>query len=508
MTEPGTHDSRQASGESAATSTDAELVLPARASIRRNIAQMTSAQAVTFLLALVLAVAVPRYLDPEWVGTIQVAASLWAIASIASIGTTMYLQLQLARDAREGLPLVGTVVVVRTGVQILAAGALTAYTYFAGSGRDFAIVVAITGTSVLLTAYTEVFSSAFYGLERMATPATAAIATKVLTVVGVLSVISLDLGVYGILSVGIVASAISLGFLVRRFHQVGRTDFSRWRGAWMAVIAASIPFTMVHLANTVYRQTDVIIISTVAGNRDVGWYAAGDVLIGTLLFPATVVLASVFPSFGRLHAHDPDGLVSLVTRTFSLLILVAVPIGLGTALVGPTFAPVLLGDDYSGTGEVLAVMGPVLILTYGTTLVSQVALASGRGKFWTLLLFLAAGMTIPLDLVLVPWASDRFDNGAIGGALAYVLTELTQFVVGVAFITPFLVSRRSLWTTSRVLAAGGVMCVVVWPVREMFVLIPAVVGAVAYGGAIFALRVVDDYQRHLIRTTVARIRPR
>jgi O-antigen/teichoic acid export membrane protein len=445
------------------------------------------------------------------VGTVRVAASLWAIASIVSIGTTVYLQLAIARHVPGVRSLVGTVVTIRSGLHVLAAVGLAGYVYVTGTdgdGRTFALVLVITGTSVLLGSYNEVYSAAFVGFERMATPARSAIAAKVLTVIGVLSVVQLDLGVYGIVAVGIPAATVSLAYLVSQFHLIGRTDFSRWRVDWRPVLIASIPFTMVHLANTVYRQTDVIIISNVAGTRDVGWYAAGDVLIGTLLFPASIVLASVFPSFGRLHAQDGDGLVDLVRRSFWLLFIVAVPIGFGTAIVGPSFAPLVLGEDYSGTGEVLAVMGPVLVLTYGTTLISQVAIATGRGKFWTVVLFVAAAMTIPLDIALVPWTSDRFDNGAIGGALAYVVTELTQYIIGVVVIVPYLVSGRSLWRATRILVAGLLMCAAVWPVRETFVIVPAAVGALVYAAACFGFRVVDGYQRQLIATALGRLRVR
>jgi O-antigen/teichoic acid export membrane protein len=482
-----------------------------RASIRRNIAQMTFAQGVTFALAVVLSVVVPRYLAPESVGTVQLAASLWAIASIVSIGSILYLQLQIASNAPGVRSLVGTVLCIRSGLHLLGAVALAGYVFVTtrdGDGGTLALVIAITGTSVLLSSWAEVYSSAFVGFERMATPARSAIAAKVVTVVGVLTVVELDLGLYGILCVGVMASTLSFGYLLSKFHQLGRTDFSRWRVDWRPVLVASIPFTTVHLANTVYRQTDVIIINNLAGARDVGWYAAGDVLIGTLLFPASIVLASVFPSFGRLYAHDQPSLVDLVGRSFWLLFMAAVPIGFGTALVGPTFAPFLLGEDYAGTGEVLAVMGPVLVLTYGTTLISQVAMATGRGRFWTVLLFAAAAMTIPLDMVLVPWAFDRFDNGAVGGALAYVVTELTQYIVGVVVIVPYLVSVRSLWRAARIVAAGLLMCVAVWPVREMFVLVPAAVGALVYAAAVFVLRVVDDYQRQLIATVLRRLHVR
>jgi hypothetical protein len=74
----------------------------------------------------------------------------------------------------------------------------------------------------------------------------------------------------------------------------------------------------------------------------------------------------------------------------------------------------------------------------------------------------------------------------------------------VAVVAPFLISRQSVWRTVRVLAAGAVMCVVTWPVRDLFFLVPAAIGAVVYTIAVYAFRVIDDYERQMLASMLAR----
>ena len=45
-------------------------------------------------------------------------------------------------------------------------------------------------------------------------------------------------------------------------------------------------------------------------------------------------------------------------------------------MVGPTFAPLLFGSAYDGTGTALMIFGPVTILTFGTTLFATVAMGN------------------------------------------------------------------------------------------------------------------------------------
>jgi O-antigen/teichoic acid export membrane protein len=254
-----------------------------------------------------------------------------------------------------------------------------------------------------------------------------------------------------------------------------------------------------------YQQIDVVVISWTAASEDVGWYGTADTLFGSLLFPAVVVTATIFPSLGRLHVDDTAGLTDLVQRAFSTLIIVAVPIGLGTTLVAPAFAPQLYGEEFRETGTVLAILGPVIILTFGTILFGTVAQSTARVQLWIWVLLLAAFLTIPLDIVLVPWASDRYGNGAIGGALAYVITESVQFTIGLFVIAPFLVRRDIGWRVSRVLLAGAVMFAAGWPLRDAFVMIPIVACATVYVVLLFAFRVITDDERQLIGHTLQRV---
>src|SRR5690606_6310642 len=124
-------------------------------------------------------------------------------------------------------------------------------------------------------------------------------------------------------------AAATLGWFAIRFRRLARIPVRGWRTLVTPALRASVPFMVIELALVTYRQIDVIVISQIASKRDVGWYSTADVLAGSLLFPTTVILASAFPTFGRLHAQDPARLRDLVRRAFSLLLVVSVPIGLG-----------------------------------------------------------------------------------------------------------------------------------------------------------------------------------
>jgi O-antigen/teichoic acid export membrane protein len=480
--------------------------LPARASIRRNVFHMLSSQLFTWTLATVLAVVVPRYVGTDTQGQLRLATSLWTIGGIfVAMGTSEYLRLEIARTSRNGLRYVGPVLVIRTLSFLVTSIAIGIYVVLAESDRSFVLIVTFVGGAMLIGTWSDVIGAAFVGMERMTVPAIGTAATKLLLAVGVLAVILADGGAYGILAVGLVVGLCGLGWISWKFRETASITVRGWMSVSSRIMRASVPFMAAGAALVIYQQIDVVVISWVAGDSALGWYSTADALFGSLLFPATIVMGTVFPTMGRLHQDDPEALTVLLKRAFEALVLVAVPIGLGTTLIATRFAPILYGEAYRKTGPVLAVLGPVIILTFGTILFGTVALATGRNRLWVRLLLGCAALTVLLDLLLVPWADDRFANGAIGGAIAYTITEFIQLAVGIWKIAPFVARRPTVWYTGRVLLAGGIMFTIGLLLRNLPLPVLIAGCSVVYVIAIFGLRVVTRDQRRIVTDVLSRL---
>jgi O-antigen/teichoic acid export membrane protein len=193
-----------------------------------------------------------------------------------------------------------------------------------------------------------------------------------------------------------------------------------------------------------------------------------------------------------------------VRRASSLLVMVGIPVSLGTVVVAIPIAPLLYGEAFAETGQVLTVFGAVIVFTFGTVVFGTIALATGRQKFWNTIMIAAIAMTVPLDLIFVPWADRRYGNGAIGGAMAYVVTEAFLFLVGLWKIAPYLVERVFVWRFVRVVLAGGIMFAVAWPLRDHPLILPIIVGVVSYVIALIALRVPEEDDWNQLRSLVSR----
>jgi O-antigen/teichoic acid export membrane protein len=255
----------------------------------------------------------------------------------------------------------------------------------------------------------------------------------------------------------------------------------------------------------VYMQVDTIMISALVDERTLGWYSTADVLYSSLVFVPVIVMGTLFPVIGRLHGSDAQASASIIRRAFSMLFLAGVAIGFGTFVVAEPVSVLLYGEDFRESGDVLGVLGLTLPLLFGTMMLGMVAMATEKQAFWNKLMTVAVVMSIALDLVLVPWTRDVAHNGALGGALAYVVTEGLMVVVGVWHLAPETFKGDSMIRLLKILVAGGLLVVAAWPLREQFLLVPIAVGAVVFVAATYAFGILTDDERDILRRLGARV---
>ena len=165
-------------------------VVHSRSVVGRNIAVLLGSQAVTWSLALVLTIMVPRYLGPDGVGQLRLGAAVWALAVvIGELGTNMLVILEFAHDPALGFALVKPVLRLRLlGAFLGIVGVLT-FVLLAGYDLETSVVVGIVGIGVLIGMMADVARGALFGFQWMTVTAQTDVIAKVVTVVAVVGVL-------------------------------------------------------------------------------------------------------------------------------------------------------------------------------------------------------------------------------------------------------------------------------------------------------------------------------
>lgn len=476
---------------------------PGRSSVGRNVGALLASQLVTFALAAVVAVLLPRTLGPEGIGQLRLANSLWAIAAVVvAFGTPLLVVKELARDGARG-GVVGQSLVAQGLLFAAASAAMAGYVVVAGYDRRAIAVIAVTGAATAVWTVGNTARAALQGLERMDYTAAADIAGKVGYVGAVVALVLLGGDERAAAGAGVLQAAVALAValpLLRRFASI---RLAAPLGTVGPLLRRSRPYLAIGAVLVVYQQIDVIVISWLVDEATIGWYSTADGLVAALYFIPVTVSTAFLPLLTRLHHEDPPAATALLRQAFGYMVAVAVPIGLGAVALGDELATQLFGDDFARSGPVLSVMGVVLIVTHLTILLGQYSIAIDRQGQWTRMMVVAAVGTVALDLVLVPLTARVFENGAIGGALAYIATE--GFLLGYALfrLAPGLIDRAVLRKVGTCLAGGAAMLAVVVPLRGELLAAPIAAGALVYVVSLVALRFLGPDELRSLRASLS-----
>jgi O-antigen/teichoic acid export membrane protein len=484
--------------------------------IAKNATVLMASQLVTWGLTLALTVVVPRYLGAENVGKLNFATSICAIVAVfVTFGMDTLLTKEVARLPESAPRLFANTVILRAGLQILGYLALALYLWLL---RDryppqTVYVVCIVAITSLIWQFNSAGQAVLAGLERMEFNSIANVAGKAANTVVCLAALLAGASVYLVAAIAAASSLVTLGVELAALKRLtGSLRLRLERSEAVRMLRASFPYFMSGVFLVIYMQVDIVIISLLVNERTVGWYGTADQLFGTFLFIPTVFISAVFPALSRMYATAVHSLSKLMSKSWDLLMLLAIPIGLGLVVVANPLVVLLFGPDFAGSGPILALMGIVLILTYQNILLGQFLVATDRQNPWTVVMAVTTLITVPLDFLFVPWCQRQFGNGGLGGGLSFIVTELAMNVAGVWLLPRGSLGRSNIRTAALGLAAGLVMVAAAWPLRNYFLGLPIIAGAAVYIGLIILLRVVpaEDWQLvgSLARGAVQRVRTR
>ncbi len=478
--------------------------------ITKNAGVMMISQIITWGMSILLMVFLPRYLGAEGNGKLALAISLWAIAGVLiTFGMDTFLTREIARDPKQAGRLFSNSIFLRTLLFGISLVTMAAYLWLASYPTVTNQVIYAMGIATLFSQYASACRATLNGLERMEYVSISEIVSKgVTTIVGiVLLLMGYQVAVIAAVSILGSFTNLSIQFLaLRRVLVMQLFRFNLQLGN--EILKNSFAFMIMGGFLIIYAQVDVVIISWLVPEEQLGWYAAADRLFATMLFIPTVYLMAVFPALSRLQAEASSSFKKLTRISFDLLLLIAMPMGLGLLVIANQLVVLIFGPDFANSGPILMAFGVVLILTYQNVLIGMTLIASDRQNPWTRIIIIATLLSIPLDLILIPLCQQLLNNGAIGGALAFILTESFMLIAGLRLLPAGTLNRRNLSAAARTVLAGMIMVAATWWLRDVFIAIPILVGAVVYLVCVFGMRLISPETWDLFRSLSAVVKQR
>jgi O-antigen/teichoic acid export membrane protein len=458
-----------------------------------NTLVILGARVVSRVVSLVVVVVLANALgDTEYGRYTTLIAYLALVSVVADLGFNPLYTREAARNRQELGDYLGTLLVLKLALAV-AASVILAIALAFGAGLSALIV---PGAALLIaTAYANLLRNTFYAVGRAEFDAVAIVAEIAiqggLIIFGARRHAGVSYFVWAYAASFLFTVVYSL-VVIQVFH-LGRVRLGFDMKLVRRWFPLALPFAFTFFLTNLYFRADVPILQHFRSFAEVGWYTFAYKPFEALQFVPLAIQVVVYPLLGVYYISDPQRLRLAYERFFKVLVLLGWPLTVGTfVLVHPIGRLFRLFPESEPSLRILA-LG--IVFLFANSAFYAMLNATNRQHLNAWATGLAAAINIVLNLILIPF------YGYLAASTTTVITEASLCALGWWFIQR---NRPELrlpvaglgW---RILLAGAVMGVVLYPLSSFSIAISLPAGAIVYLVAIYLIRAIDPEEWRLVR---------
>ena len=217
------------------------------------------------------------------------------------------------------------------------------------------------------------------------------------------------------------------------------------------LLREAIPIAIASVFTVVYFKIDVLMLSFLRGDAEVGFYSAAYRLTDALVFLPSAFTTSTFPLMSRYFKDSFNSFSFAYARTFKYLFASGLLIAVLVTFASEKIILIFYGPEYQNSVIALQILIWATAITFISVLISSTCVSSGNQQIISKTAILAALLNVSLNLILIP------STGYIGAAVATVLSVLGSMVFGLIWVHKNLLHENPLkGTISPIIGAGVV----------------------------------------------------
>jgi len=273
------------------------------------------------------------------------------------------------------------------------------------------------------------------------------------------------------------------------------------RGLIRPTLVEAVPFGLTALFGMIYTYVDSIMLSSLQGNEVVGWYNAPYRLVLMLLFLPNVINVVIFPVMSRYYTSSPAFLKLLYTKYFKFMLILALPMGMGTTLIADKIILFVFGESYTNSIIALQILIWTIVLIFVGAAFVRLLESTNRQRVITKISLICVIVNILLNLMLIPKLS------YVGSSIATVLTEfvLVGSVIIFAYRTGYGIPLSAISNyLLKIMFSSLVMCAFVLYLRHLQVIVLIASAGMVYFVSLYLVRGLDDEDILLFRQATGR----
>ena len=465
--------------------------------IAKNSAFIFLGDAIGAILQLILVVYLVRCLGDVTFGKYAFAFAFTSLFMILSdLGLSVMSIREIARDTSKAGEYLTNISITKFILSLITIVLIVVTINLMHYPQDTTLAVYIVGGVTVFTSFTSSFRSIFRAFERMEYETITKIVEKILIFGSVLPVLFLGYGLIEVVSAMLIAQALIFIFtLIIVIKKFTRPKLSFDPSLCKSLIKEALPFGLAGVFVIIYFQTDTVMLSMMKGDAVVGWYNAAYRLVMGVLFIPGAVVGALYPVLSRYFTSSKDSLMFVYEKSFKFLLMLAIPLGIGTTLLADQIIIFLYGEDFAASIIVLQILIWVASMLFIRSIVGHILASINKQLVDTRIAGASALLNVGLNLLLIPTYS------YVGAGVASIISTAFIFVCEFSYLQRSGYKIETSTIVLKPLCAGAVMGLFIYGLGMMSInLFVIVIGAiVTYAACLYLLKAFDEEEMRMMR---------
>lgn len=466
--------------------------------ITKNIGALFISQMLGYVLGFFTLIYSARYLGVEGFGIISFAFAFTGIFTVSmDLGLSTLAIRDVARDKSLTQNYVANINSIKILLFLLTFGLIFLIIHIFGYNQQTIEVVYFIALYMIFSSFSQLLYSIFQAYEKIEYQSFGAILSSVLLLAGVLFAIYLKFDIvqfsfiYTLLGVAIFIYTLSIFSIKYSFPKI-KFDVMKWK----ELILEAWPFAITGISINLYLWIDTIILSLIKGSDAVGLYNASYRLILVLLFIPIIFNTAVFPLMSQYYVSSHDSLKFTFEKLLKAMILISVPIGVGTVIIANKVILLFYGDQFIGAVIALQILIWSTVLIFARSPFERLLESTNRQLSITKIFIIGVIFNVILNLIFIPKYS------YIGAGLITILTD-TLVLVLLIYNTrdmKILESKKFQINILKIITASLIMGIILKYFSDLNVFLLISLGIIIYSVLLLLLRIVDDEEILIIKS--------
>lgn len=457
------------------------------AKVAKNTLTQIIGKVISTILGLLAIAMITRYLSPAGFGQYTTITTFLAFfAVIADLGLTLVTAQMLSDPNNKESRVLNNLFGLRLVSAIFFISLAPLIVLFFPYDPAIKFGVLITAAAFFFPALNQVLIGLFQKKLSMGRDVISEIASRLTLIIVIFLSLRFHLGLNGILIATVSSAAVNflLHYLLACHYITIKPEFN-W-SVWKKIIGKSWPLAITIILNLIYLRADTLVLSLFKSNAEVGLYGAAYRVIDVLTTIPFMFAGIILPILTSAWlAGNKDYFKNVLQKSFDFMAMLAVPLIVGSQLLGHPIMRFVAGSDFAASGDILKYLIIAVAAIFLGTIFSHAVIALDKQKKLIWFYVFTSLSSLTAYFILIPKYS------YYGAAGVTIYSEVLIAIFSIICVYKYSRFKPNLKTLFKSLAAALIMGVFIYllPLRyqhnlsELLLLI--IGGALIYFGGLY-----------------------